>query len=172
MSLRIALLGAECTGKSTLAQQLAQELGAARVPEYLRTWCLQHQRTPAAHEQAEIAAAQAAQIDTAAAAHERVVCDTTSLMTAVFSLHYFGDASLLPSALDAHRGCQLTLLCAPDLPWQADGFLRDGPEVRDAIDQLLRRVLTEAGLPWVDIRGAEHQRLTAALAACAAVRAA
>ncbi|MFG6466723.1 AAA family ATPase [Roseateles sp. BYS87W] len=168
----VALLGAECTGKSTLAAQLAASLEAALVPEYLRTWCLQHQRTPAQHEQAAIAAAQAAQIAEAARTHPHVICDTTPLMTAVFSQHYFADDSLLAPALAKHRQCALTLLCAPDLPWQADGFLRDGPAVREAIDQRLRHVLRAAQLPWVDIAGTPTERLATALTAIQAVQSA
>ena len=50
----IALLGAECTGKTTLAQALAQRLGVAWVPEYLRSFCDAKGRTPRHEEQAHI----------------------------------------------------------------------------------------------------------------------
>jgi len=69
---KIAILGAECTGKTTLAHALATALDgcggrAAWVSETLRDWCRQNGRTPEAHEQRAIALAQAARIDTAAA---------------------------------------------------------------------------------------------------------
>ena len=63
-ALVIAVLGAESTGKTTLARSLADELArrtglrAAWVPETLREWCDRTGRTPAAHEQADIAAEQ------------------------------------------------------------------------------------------------------------------
>ena len=49
--MKIALLGAESTGKSQLASALSarlQQSGLAvhRVDEYLREWCDAHQRTP------------------------------------------------------------------------------------------------------------------------------
>lgn len=155
MTRLVTLLGAECTGKSTLAVALARDLGAGLVTEYLREWCDAHGRTPQRQEQAHIAAEQATRIEAAAVRHELVVCDTTPLITALCSEHYFGDASLTAGALAFQRRCGLTLLCAPDLPWQADGFMRDGPEVRLRFDARLRAALSGHGLPWVDIRGGD-----------------
>jgi len=161
----VALLGAECTGKSTLAEALAAHFGAGLVTEYLREWCATHGRTPQQHEQPHIAAEQAARIEAAAREHALVICDTTPLITALCSEHYFDDDSLTAGALAFQHRCDLTLLCAPDLPWQADGFLRDGPAVRARFDARLRDALARADVPWVDIRGDDGARLTAALAA-------
>lgn len=160
MSARIiALLGAECTGKSTLAEALAREFGAALVSEYLREWCDREGRTPQRHEQAAIAAEQSARIRAAAGTSCLVICDTTPLITALCSEHYFDDRTLTAQALGFQRGCDLTLLCAPDLPWEADGFLRDGPGVREQFDARLRATLARAGLDSIDVRGAWPERL-------------
>ena len=161
----VALLGAECTGKSTLAEALAAHFNAGLVTEYLREWCDAHGRTPKRQEQAHIAAEQAARIEAAALTHDLVIADTTPLITALCSEHYFDDASLTPGAVAFQRHCDLTLLCAPDLPWQADGFLRDGPSVRDAFDGRLRGTLSAHGLGWVAITGNDGERLTRAIAA-------
>lgn len=165
MSRIVALLGAECTGKSTLAEALAARFSAGLVTEYLREWCDTHGRTPQQHEQAHIAAEQARRIEAAARGHALVVCDTTPLITALCSQHYFGDDSLLADAVAFQRRCDLTLLCAPDLPWQPDGIQRDGPGVRAAFDARLREALTAHALPWVDIQGNDTARLDRALAA-------
>jgi nicotinamide riboside kinase len=56
-------------------------------------------------------------------AQRYLFCDTTPLMTAVYSRHYFGgiDAQLAPLA-DAHpQRYDLTLVTAADIPWEADG---------------------------------------------------
>jgi len=161
----VTLLGAECTGKSTLAEALAAEFNAGLVSEYLREWCDTHGRTPLQHEQAHIAAEQAARIEAAARRHALVICDTTPLITALCSQHYFKDDSLLAEALAFQRRCDVTLLCAPDLPWQADGIQRDGPAVRQAFDARLRAALSAGGIAWVDIAGSEAERQAAALAA-------
>ena len=167
--LRIALLGAESTGKTALAQALAQRIAddtglrTTWVPEYLREWCDTSGRTPRIDEQAGIADEQARRIDAAAAAHEVVVCDTTPLMVSVYSEFVFGDRSLHERALAWQRGCALTLATALDLPWQADGLQREGPHVQRPVDALVRGLLTGAGLPWASIGGLGERRLEAAL---------
>ncbi|MFN3860202.1 MAG: AAA family ATPase [Roseateles sp.] len=166
----VALLGAECTGKSKLAEALAAQFNAGLVTEYLREWCDAHGRTPLQHEQAHIAAEQAERIAAAERRHALVFCDTTPLITALCSEHYFGDSSLTAAAISYQRRFDLTLLCAPDLPWEADGIQRDGPAVRAAFDARLRAALCGGGIAWVDIAGDTAQRRAAALAALAALQ--
>jgi nicotinamide riboside kinase len=160
----IALLGAECTGKTTLALALVaywQSAGhdAVVVPEYLRQWCTNHARTPLAHEQAHIAHTQQQRIDVAAAEHDWVFADTTALSTAVYSDYYFTDPSLYPQSLAAQRAYAVTLLMQPDLLWQEDGLQRDGPSVRARVDTLLRKVLDAAQLPYRGVYGMDADRL-------------
>ncbi|MBI3346486.1 MAG: ATP-binding protein [Burkholderiales bacterium] len=163
----VTLVGAECTGKSTLADALAMHFNAGLVTEYLREWCDTHGRTPLQHEQAHIAAEQAARIEAAARRHALVICDTTPLITALCSQHYFNDDSLLAGALAFQRRCDATLLCAPDLPWVADGIQRDGPAARARFDSRLRATLAAAGLPWTGIEGSDATRLQLSLQALA-----
>jgi nicotinamide riboside kinase len=168
-ALVFAIVGAECTGKTTLARGLADRitretgLAATWVPEWLRTWCDREGRTPRPDEQAGVARAQQQQIEDACRRFPIVVCDTTPLMTAVYSQHLFGDASLLAAAADQQRRHALTLLTAPDLPWVADGIQRDGPQVREPVDALLRDALICNALPFVVIGGRGEARLDAAL---------
>jgi nicotinamide riboside kinase len=168
-ALLIALVGAESTGKSVLAQDLTLRLTEATglrctlVPELLRGWCQAAGRTPRVDEQLSIAAEQTAQIDTAALRNDIVVCDTTALMTAVYSELLFNDFSLLSAGQAFHRRCALTLLTALDLPWVADGLQRDGPQVRAPVDAAIRHALLSAGLSWSVVAGAGPARLDAAL---------
>lgn len=158
----IALLGAECTGKSTLGLQLAAALDAAYVPEALRDWCLREGRTPQAAEQAAIAAEQQRRIE--AAARACVVADTTPLMTAVYSQHYFDDDTLLPAALAWQRRASLTLLCTPDgVAWEPAGLLRDGDAARQQVHQRLLALLEREQLSYSPLRGDLDNRLRTAL---------
>jgi nicotinamide riboside kinase len=172
-AIRIAIVGAESTGKTSLASQLAARLAqdggyaVAWVPEVLREWCDEQGRTPLAHEQAAIMRAQHGRIDAAAARHDIVVCDTTALMTAVYSRLIFDDRSLDEQALALHRGMSLTLLTALDLPWVADGHQRDGEHVREPVDGLLRQLLLAHRLPWAVIGGAGPLRVQQAVHAVA-----
>lgn len=166
----ITLLGAESTGKTTLALGLAESLSArglrvAQVPEYLREFCDREQRTPRIDEQRGIAAEQTRRIATAAERHDIVVADTSALMIAVYSDQVFADASLYDEALAAHARSDLTLLTALDLPWQADGLQRDGPQVREPVDAKVRAALGRARIDWAVVFGQGPARLANALAA-------
>ena len=166
----VALLGAECTGKSTLAEQLTvhfsvQGLRCALVAEYLREFCERVGRTPFQHEQHAIAQEQSRRVRDAAQDHDLVFADTTALMTAVYSDWVFADTSLYASALADQAGYGLTLLTALDLPWQADGIQRDGPQVREPVDGKIRGALVQAGLAWSVVAGTGPARLNAAIAA-------
>ena len=171
--LLIAVLGAESTGKTTLAAALPARLAqlsglrATWVPELLREWCERFGRTPQPHEQAPLMRATHERITAAAATHDIVVCDTTALMTAVYSQVVFGDASLRPRAIELQRRMHATLLMALDLPWVADGIQRDGPQVQPVVDTLLREWLAGAGLPWSLVAGQGEARLDNAIDALA-----
>lgn len=166
--MRIAILGAESTGKSCLAQELAahyrglgQRVHVA--DEVLRGWCIAQGRTPRPDEQRAIAEAQARLADEASSAAV-VIADTTPLMTAVYSDMLFADRSLYPFALAHQRSYDLTLLTALDLPWVADGLQRDGAHVREPVDALVRAALASAGLAFQRVQGVGPQRLACALA--------
>ncbi|HEX7689446.1 MAG TPA: ATP-binding protein [Burkholderiaceae bacterium] len=167
----MAIVGAESTGKTTLAvaleRALARDFGlhCVRVGEYLREWCDVNDRTPRPDEQAPLAREQQRRIDAAAATPgvEVVLCDTTPLMTAVYSELLFDDCSLYAFAAEAQWGVDLTLLTALDLPWVADGLQRDGPHVRAPVDAAVRARLLDWGLRWSLVSGVGGARTDAAL---------
>jgi nicotinamide riboside kinase len=165
---RIAIVGAESTGKSWLAQALSSALRArgqalVTVDEVLRQWCAREGRTPLAHEQMGIAIEQARAVTQAPPGG--VIADTTPLMTAVYSHMLFDDDSLYPMALAHQALYDITLVTGLDLPWVADGLQRDGPHVRGPVDTLLRRALERAGISYRVVYGQGHQRLNNALLA-------
>lgn len=175
----IALLGTESTGKTLLAQAMAEALrarghGTMVVAEWLRTWCDKQGRTPRPNEQLAIAQTQARHVleaaaKLAAASSELpayVIADTTPLMTAIYSDWLFEDDSLYGMALAHQQTYTHTLITGLDLPWVADGLQRDGPQVREPIDALLRRQLADGAIPYKVIYGSGEERVTNALQAC------
>lgn len=167
--LRVAVLGAESTGKTALTLAVAQALRergvrATVVPEYLREWCDAAARTPASHEQRAIAREQARRI-LAVRDADLVLADTTPLMTAIYSELLFADRTLHPFALAHQRHYDLTLLTGLDLPWVADGLQRDGAHVREPVDTLVRHALREAAVPWHVVYGQGSARRDHALSA-------
>ena len=171
-ALIVGLVGAESTGKTTLARSMVQALSAdslraTRVDEFLRDFCDQHGRTPLQHEQRMIAQSQSDRITTAAAEAgvDIVIADTTALMIAVYSDFVFADQSLYAYAEAAQNQCTLTLLTSLDLPWIADGLQREGEHVREPIDELVRAALQRSGVSYSIVGGTGQRRLDAGLAA-------
>lgn len=171
--MHIALLGAECTGKTQLAQTLVERLqaehpGTQWLPEYLRAWCDQHGRTPRPDEQAAVADTQWKQLQGLTQTLKTsglVLCDTSPLMTAIYSDVLFNDNSLYPQALEQQRSFGLTLVTGLDLPWESDGIQRSNVTMRARIDQRLREVLQAHGLPYSSVYGNGEARVNNALQA-------
>lgn len=167
--MKIALLGAESTGKTALSEALAQRLRerghrVQTVGEVLREWCVREGRTPRPEEQLPIAQEQERRVDAAAARAGIVIADTTSLMVAIYSAMLFDDGTLYRFALERQRGYDLTLLTGLDLPWVADGLQRDGPHVREPVDALVREGLAKAGVAYRVVYGTGEERVVNALA--------
>ena len=172
----IALVGAESTGKTALAEALAQRLGSLYVPEFLREFVQAHARTPTCEEQAGIMLAQAQREDAAlqqaqALGLPYVFCDASTLMTAVYSEYVFGDQSLFAPADKLHRRYGLTLLLNNDLEWQANGIQRDGPHVRAPVFRLIHQQLHRLQQPYFLVCGVDEWRLHTALFALGCVQA-
>jgi nicotinamide riboside kinase len=143
---RIALLGAESSGKTTLATDLTAALrdngyNAGMVPEYLRTWCQENSRLPGFDDQVVILEGQLALEDAAAAEFDVLVCDPAAITTGFYSLEYFGSDLHLDSEL-LHRYDQI-FLCDIDFPWQPDP-LRDSEATRKHMHSLIVTYLTQS----------------------------
>ena len=154
----ICIIGAESTGKTTLAQDLATQFDCPWVAEYLREFCESHGRTPTRHEQPLIMETQVINEMTAQlAASQRnrpyVFCDTAPLLTAIYSDFVFNDNSLYARARTLHSRYALTLLLQPDIRWVADGMQRDGAHVREPITALIERELAAINASVVRISG-------------------
>ena len=165
---RIGLLGGECSGKSTLARELARTLPACVVTERLRDFVETNGRTPSQHEQIGLMLGQQAVEDAAAAACDAgvVVGDSAPLMIAVYSFVYFDDPTLIGPAVDLAGGYDLMLWCDVDLPWEPDGIQRDGPDMRqrehDIISDIIHTHLTPAGVRVELVSGGPDARAESA----------
>ena len=169
-SLTIALLGAESTGKTTLARDLAAHFNALgrsaiAVPEALRDWCVRERRTPRPEEQMGIAQEQERRVDEAASQAQVVIADTTAVMIAIYSAMLFEDDSVYLFAIERLQTYDVILVTGLDIEWVADGLQRDGPHVRGPVDALVRDILAKAGVPYRVVYGSGLERMRNALAA-------
>jgi len=157
---RIAILGAESSGKSTLCEALARRYGTVWVPEYLREFVDTMGRVPFEEDQFGIARTQRAREDAAAAqAHDFLFCDTTPLMTALYSRVYWGRVDARLQALASTHDYALTLVAATDTPWTPDGLQRESEEVRDMVHRMVLAELEGRRIPYLLVSGNLPQRL-------------
>ena len=157
---RIAILGAESSGKSTLAAALAEHYNTLWVPEYLREFVDTHQRVPREEDQYGIARTQIERENAAALRADRYLfCDTTPLMTALYSKVYWGRVTAPLAALDAVHDYALTLVTAPDGPWVPDGLQRESEAVRQSVHALVLANLCARGIAHTVVAGDPAHRM-------------
>lgn len=139
---RLGLLGAESTGKTTLADALARTVDAFIAEEYLRDFVRDYGRLPTLADQEGIFLTQQATVSTVlrAAVHAGVpwiIADPLPLMTAVYSIVYFDDDTLLPMGIDDASGYDLLVWCAPDFAGVPEPGMRDGDSIRQRTDEVI-----------------------------------
>ena len=168
---RVAVVGAECSGKTTLARALAEAFQTVCVPEYAREYLLadgeprRRALTCTPGDLQAIAHKQAALEDELARQANRVlVCDTNLLTTQLWHEHYFGESPANIRFLARQQAAELTLLCSPDVPWVADG-LRDAPASREWFQERFRHELAALGWKTVMLSGSAERRQAVALGA-------
>jgi NadR type nicotinamide-nucleotide adenylyltransferase len=172
--LRVVATGSECTGKTTLAVHLADQLGALWVPEAARLVADEKGSPLDASDVSRIARRHVALADAAAAESARrdrhlLVLDTDLLSTVVYARHYYGSCPALVEASARARLADLYLLHHPDVPWIPDSA-RDRPDQRAEIHALFEGVLREFGASVVDILGGWDVREKLASTAVALLR--
>jgi NadR type nicotinamide-nucleotide adenylyltransferase len=168
---RVSVVGAESTGTTTLAVELAEHYGTMWVPEYGREYCEKMQAAGldlwtykwSSEEFTEIALKQQEMEDRLARQANRVlICDTDVLATAIWHERYINRPSVEVEAIAAAHVHDLYLLTECDLPFVQDG-LRDGETIRQWMTRRFEEVLTERNLHWVKISGHGNNRLAAAI---------
>lgn len=161
---RVLLIGAESTGKSTLARALAEVYDTLWNPEYGRPYT-ELGRDPDApwhtDEFTSIARLQCWYEDFLAALARGVLfCDTDAFTTALFHEAYLGRPTDAFQEL-VERRYDLTLVCGTDVPFAHDGIREFEEERRWMHDRYVAHASTGGG-PWLLVEGPPDVRLEAA----------
>jgi NadR type nicotinamide-nucleotide adenylyltransferase len=160
---RVALLGGESTGKTTLASALAEALGTIWVPEYGRELWERQGGSLAFEDMAHIAQTQVRHEQRLAlTARDVLVCDTTPLTTLLYSEAMFGHTTQALQQL-ARRPYALTLLCVPDFDFVQDGTRRD-ESFRTGQQAWYRKAMQERGIEFTELAGPIVRRIQVATA--------
>ncbi|NNC42960.1 MAG: AAA family ATPase [Acidimicrobiia bacterium] len=166
---RVVLAGAESTGKSTLAVDLANHYQTVWVPEYGRwysdgraglkdrTWTAdEFVRIAITHHQGEADLARRS-------ANGLVILDTDALVTKVWHRRYLDSPNPILEELVDEFLPDLYFVCAPDFEWVHDGT-RESPNYRDSMHIDTLQLIAATGVPFIELTGDQSKRLKEAIA--------
>lgn len=165
---RVVLIGAESTGKTTLARELAGAYDTAWAPEYGREYWEKKVAGLSMDgplpgwtedEFAHIASEQQARENAAARSANKVLfCDTNAYATGTWCERYMGQRSAAVDAIGANDRVHLYVLTEPDFPFVQDGW-RDGASIRDWMHGRFLKLLQQTGVPILRLRGSPARRM-------------
>ncbi|GAA0760299.1 AAA family ATPase [Psychroflexus lacisalsi] len=162
--IKIVLFGPESSGKSSLAEALAEEYNTEWVPEFAREYlqekynnsaevCAPSDLIPIAKGQIQM------ENKSAKKARNYLFCDTNVLQTLTYAKVYFEDFqnAALEQCVEQHEYTYYFLTYI-DTPWVADD-LRDKPEERIEMFSIFENTLIQKNLPFTTLKGDLKQRL-------------
>lgn len=167
LALRVVILGAESTGTTTLARDLAAELHVPWVPEIGRyytesimtsdiDWCdddfYRIGRLQQAYE-AEIAMR----------SQGVIVCDTNTVATELWQRRYMGATTDEMHDIATRDKADLYIITGDEIPFVQDGT-RDGEHIRHDMHQWFVEHIKATGTPYIIVSGSPEDRLAEALA--------
>ena len=165
-SFRVVITGPESSGKTTLSMALSKHLKVPLVPEYSRIYLTElGEKAYGIKDLQAIAKGQLQAAQKAQPSGSKLCIEDSDLLTLViWCEEKFGrNPDSIQQAWDKHPA-HLYLLCAPDMPWEADP-LRESPEDRDRLYGLHRQRLVQRQLPFIEMSGSHASRMTTALEA-------
>ena len=160
--IKVAFVGPESTGKTTLSEQLAQYHNTQWVPEYMRLYlqqkwdifkqtCTWADLLPIAKGQLQLEA------EAAAKAHHYLFCDTCLIELAIYAHYYYNRCPApIERALETTH-YQHIFLTYIDTPWVADD-LRDKPNERDEVFAFFQQMLDLHHISYIILKGDLHTR--------------
>ncbi|HEU4717535.1 MAG TPA: AAA family ATPase [Bacteroidia bacterium] len=160
---RIAILGAESTGKTTLARSLALRFSTAWIPEYAREYMAEHPGAYTTDVVVEIAQKQLEEENRLVRqANKFLFVDTEFIIAKVWCEDVFGQCpEWIAQQITGHR-YDLYLLTSNDLPWIPDP-VRVNPQRRDYFFNIYKNELEANQLPFEIVTGRYEARLLHAI---------
>lgn len=181
LTTRVVVLGAESTGTTTVAAELARHFRARGgvwestqcVAEYGREYTQMKMESGVAIDDLvwhsadfdAIGPEQTRREEAAARSGSPVlICDTDAFATAIWKRRYLGDASGGPWTAVPPRAVYL-LTDHGDVPWHDDGMREGDLAMRAAMTGWFAEALAASGHSWVMLTGSLEQRVDVALRA-------
>ncbi len=165
---RIVILGAESTGTTTLAKDLAKHYETTWVPEYGRVYSEgklfdTNATAWATEEFTHIATMQNASENALAEVCNRIlICDTDAFATSVWHERYMESRSAAVEILAEEPQHILYILTGDEIPFVQDGT-RDGEQIRHWMHGRFEERLAETHRPFIIVWGTKEERLAEAI---------
>jgi len=153
---KICFYGSESTGKSFMAQKMANHYKTEFVPEVARELITSNEFT-----EADIVKVGYAQIDRInqklKTANKILFCDTDTITTQIYSQHYLKVVPPVLFALEKQIQYDHYFFFDIDVPWVAD-HLRDLGSEREKMFQVFKAALDVRNIPYQLVSGDYQQR--------------
>lgn len=160
--IKVAIVGPESTGKTTLCEQLATYYNTIYAPEFAREYLNSISRPYTLQDVLHIAKEQAKLVNEfEKKANTILFCDTSLLTIKIWlrvKYNYFNAEIEQLMMTEQHDSYLLT---KPDIPWENDG-LREHPHFRNELFNMHVDILNKLGFNYKIISGDEKLRLESA----------
>ena len=155
---KIAIVGPESTGKSTISKQLSKHYNVPWVPEFARYYCAALTADCTLEDEINMFHGQVALEDSILATAETdfIICDTTFLTVKIWSDEILGQSPIVVLNELPIRTYDLYILLDIDLPWQEDP-LRDFPHMREHFMAIWHKELKALNANYVVVGGTENR---------------
>ena len=160
--IKVAVVGPESSGKTSLASALAKVYKTIWVPEYAREYLTNLKRDYVQQDLLEIAKGQLRlEKSLTPAANGLLIADTDMHVIRVWSEFKYGDCDPWIIRTLEQQDYHLYLLTYPDIPWEEDP-LRENPDRGLHFFNVYHELLQKREMPFVVVRGSLNQRVALA----------
>lgn len=161
--IKVAITGAESTGKSTLSDALANHFRSISVPEFSRSY-IENLKRPYTYNDVEFIARKQIEIEKNILPDKSpVFFDTWLIITKVwFDFVYKKRPKWLDSYIE-NSNIDLFLVCDIDLPWIYDPVRENGGENRKVLHDIYIEILKQYGFKYQIVSGEGEARIKNAI---------
>ena len=156
---KIAFLGPESSGKTTLAEMLAKKLNCSLVSEYARKY-LEEKPDYSVHDLKKIAEGQSKELYKRSKNREMfLISDTCLIDIEIWSEVKFKTLDPEIKKISDDENFDIYFLCKPDIPWEEDP-LRENRNKRDFLFVKFKEKLSSRKKKYYEVYGRLNNRLS------------